>query len=131
MGAACGKSGGSEPKNESTAGGTLGVMFNRFDKEKKGFISLKDLKEMMKDDKHHFQGNDAGHIMNKYGTDGKMNFAQFSTWWNSTYTTYNEGAIADLVDEVNADQLRMETIEETEMPLPENQHITNKAVGRS
>mmetsp|Transcript_31558 Transcript_31558/g.65922 ORF Transcript_31558/g.65922 Transcript_31558/m.65922 type:complete len:126 (+) Transcript_31558:142-519(+) len=125
MGAACSKSDATPVGDE---GGTLGVMFNRFDKEKKGYISLKNLEEMMKDDKMHFQGKDADHIMGKYGTDGKMNFQQFSTWWNSTYTTYNDGAIANLVDEVQTEQ-RMEPIAETE--LPGDQHITNKAVGRS
>mmetsp|Transcript_22018 Transcript_22018/g.61204 ORF Transcript_22018/g.61204 Transcript_22018/m.61204 type:complete len:127 (-) Transcript_22018:1173-1553(-) len=124
----CGSSAPSQV--ESTEGGTLGVMFKRFDKEKKGYISLKNLEEMMKDDKDHFQGRDAGHIMNKYGTNGKMNFEQFKAWWNSTYTTYNEGDIANLVNEVENEQ-HMDTIEEGELPLPGDQHITNKAVGRS
>ena len=107
-------------------GGTLGVIYSRFDKEKKGYISRRDLQSMMKDDKTHFQGKDVDHIMNKYGKDGKMDFNQFSTWWNSTYTTYNDGDIANLVDEVDFDQ-RMQTITE----LPQDSHITNKAVGRS
>ena len=117
------------PAEPEPASGTLGIMFARFDKEKKGYISRQDLQAMMKDDKTHFQGRDVDHIMNKYGTDGKMDFNQFSTWWNSTYTTYNDGDIANLVDQVHAEQQHMETIEETE--LPNDPHITNKAVGRS
>ena len=91
MGAACSKSddaADSTPEGPHAAKyGTVGVMFDRFDKERKGFISLKNLKDMMKDDKTHFQGRDADHIMNKYGTDGKMNVEEFKQWWNSTYTT--------------------------------------------
>ncbi|KAL7579501.1 hypothetical protein ACA910_007878 [Epithemia clementina (nom. ined.)] len=127
MGSLCFKQ-AKAPKAPEQSGGTLGVMFARFDKESKGYISRQDLQSMMKDDKTHFQGRDAEHIMNKYGTDGKMDFDQFSTWWNSTYTTYNNDDIANLVEQVNEEE-RMETIEETE--LPQDPHITNKAVGRS
>ena len=91
MGAACSKSDddvvGSLPEGPNARHGTVGVMFDRFDKERKGYISLKNLKDMMKDDKTHFQGRDADHIMNKYGTDGKMGIEEFKQWWNSTYTT--------------------------------------------
>ena len=91
MGGACSKSDddvlGSLPDGSNSKYGTVGVMFDRFDKERKGYISLKNLKDMMEDDKTHFQGRDADHIMNKYGTDGKMNIEEFKQWWNSTYTT--------------------------------------------
>lgn len=91
MGGACSKSDdavGELPETTpNAAAGTVGVMFDRFDKERKGHISLKNLKDMMKDDKTHFQGRDADHIMNKYGTDGKMSLSEFKAWWNSTYTT--------------------------------------------
>ena len=87
MGAACAKSDSVVETATSHGGGTVGVMFDRFDKERKGFISLKNLKDMMKDDKTHFQGRDADHIMNKYGSDGKMSLEEFRQWWNSTYTT--------------------------------------------
>ena len=90
MGGACSKSDDavdSAREGPNAKYGTVGVMFDRFDKERKGFISLKNLKDMMKDDKTHFQGRDADHIMAKYGTDGKMNLDEFKAWWNSTYTT--------------------------------------------
>ena len=90
MGGACSKSDDavdSAPEGPNAKYGTVGVMFDRFDKERKGFISLKNLKDMMKDDKTHFQGRDADHIMTKYGTDGKMSLDEFKAWWNSTYTT--------------------------------------------
>lgn len=103
-------------------------MFARFDKENKGYISRRDLQSMMKDDKTHFQGRDVDHILTKYGSDSKMDFAQFSTWWNSTYTTYNSDDVANLVAQVDEDD-HLESIEETE--LPQDRHISNKAVGRS
>lgn len=132
MGAACGKSSDAASPEEDTSGGTLGVMFRRFDKDKKGYISKKDLNAMMADEKNHFQGKDADYIISKYGSDGKMNIDQFGTWWNSTYTTYNETDVANMVAEVQKDQAKMETINEAEnIPLPGDQHITNKAVGRS
>ena len=90
MGGACSKSDDvvdTAPEGPNAKHGTVGVMFDRFDKERKGYISLKNLKDMMKDDKTHFQGRDADHIMNKYGTDGKMSLDEFKQWWNSTYTT--------------------------------------------
>lgn len=127
---ACGSKAPVETIPENTEGGTLGLMFRRMDKGNTGFLTLMELKEMMKDDKHHFKGKDAGHIMEKYGTDGKMSFQQFSTWWNSTYTTYNNDAIADLVNAADADH--MESIAEAgEVALPVDKHLTNKAVGRS
>lgn len=69
MGAACSKSDdavGSMPEETPNASaGTVGVMFDRFDKERKGYISLKNLKDMMKDDKTHFQGRDADQYVNQ------------------------------------------------------------------
>ena len=62
MGAACCKSAANDAAGGEESGGTLGVMFNRFDRDKKGYISTEDLHRMMKDDKTHFQGKDANHI---------------------------------------------------------------------
>lgn len=62
MGAACCKPADSNVDDVEQAGGTLRVMFNRFDKDKKGFISMEDLQHMMKDDKTHFKGKDSSHI---------------------------------------------------------------------
>ena len=49
-------------KDENKGDSTLHVMFNRFDKDRKGYISKDDLQKMMRDDKTHFQGKDANHI---------------------------------------------------------------------
>lgn len=87
MGSACSKSDAVEDTPPHAKYGTIGVMFDRFDKERKGFISLKNLKDMMKDDKTHFQGRDADHIMSKYGHDDQMSIDEFKQWWTSTYTT--------------------------------------------
>lgn len=86
MGASCFK--GSEAAGSSgiEEGGTIGVMFRRIDKEGKGYIDMKNLEQLMHDDKTHFQGKDASHIMEKYGSDNKLQFENFKTWWNSTYT---------------------------------------------
>ncbi|EEC48013.1 predicted protein [Phaeodactylum tricornutum CCAP 1055/1] len=124
MGAACGKSAGAEVEQEES---TLSVMFKRIDKDNKGYISPTDLKEMMKDDKTHFQGKDADHIMAKYGTDNKMNVAEFRQWWNSTYTTYNDDALGKIVEEVNEEISPLEAIPE----LPEIPHNSNVAISRS
>lgn len=67
--------------------------------------------------------------MEKYGTDGKMTFANFELWWASTYTTYNEDALTRIVEEVN-DENHMESI--PEIPeLPEVPHNSNVAISRS
>jgi len=111
-------------------GGTLGVMFRRLDKDRKGYISKQNLQDLMKDDKTHFQGKDVDHILEKYGTEGKLSFEQFKMWWNSTYTTYNDDdALQRLVDEVQEEQnsTHMEAIPE----LPEIPHNSNVAISRS
>lgn len=105
MGASCCKASGTGGLSSTdTHKGTLHIMFDRIDKEKKGFISMKNLEDLMRDDKTYFKGKDTSHIMSKYGTDGKMTFEQFKGWWGSTYTTYGESDgnnLGDLVDEVN------------------------------
>lgn len=107
----------------------LRVMFNRFDKDGSGYISRENLQKMMHDDKTHFQGNDVDHILNKFGTDGKMNFEQFSLWWGSTYTTYNDDdALKRMVDEVNQEHEHMPPITEIDELAP---HNSNVAVSRS
>ena len=67
--------------------------------------------------------------MEKYGTDGKMTFSDFQLWWGSTYTTYNEDALARIVEDVGDDQQanHMESIPE----LPEVPHNSNVAISRS
>jgi len=118
MGAACCKSDGTEMTKSQSHKNTLQVMFDRIDKEKKGYISTKNLEDLMRDDKTYFQGKDAEHIMSKYGEDGKMTFDQFRGWWGGTYTTYGDdmGAsgmnLSKLVDEVNEEQKQLDTIEE-------------------
>lgn len=83
MGAVCGKSNNATPPVEE--GGTLRVMFHRFDKDNKGFISTLDLQKMMRDDKTHFQGKDANHI-SKFsshywvGLPSRKNKAKNSCW---------------------------------------------------
>lgn len=118
-------SGSSKPASMNTTE----YMFHRFDKDKSGFITLDNLKAIMRDDKTHFGGGDAEHIMNKYGTNGKMSLAQFQNWWNSTYTTYNDDAmLAKLVDEVTSEETpHLDTIVE----LPSAPHNSNVAISRS
>jgi hypothetical protein len=109
-----GATGGAMAGNAGGEGGTLGVMFKRFDKHGKGFISRDDLKRVMADDKTHFGGNDVDRILEKYGTSGQMTFEQFKMWWGSTYTSYNDddNAIAQLVDEVHDDNPNLQSIAE-------------------
>jgi len=117
MGAACCKAGGTDAA-AGGSGGTLEIMFNRIDKEKKGYISMKNLEDLMRDDKTYFQGKDTSHIMNKFGADNRMTFEQFKGWWGSTYTTYGEDNagnlnLSKLVDEVNQEKKeQLETIVE-------------------
>lgn len=56
-----------------------------------------------------------------------MSLANFELWWSSTYTTYNEDALKNMVDELNEEPEHMESIPE----LPEVPHNTNVAVSRS
>jgi hypothetical protein len=80
------------------------------------------------------------YAVEKYGTDGKMTFPNFELWWNSTYTTYNDDALARIVEEVKSDTTNgggeqsasnnttmMEPIPE----LPEVPHNSNVAISRS
>jgi ABC-type histidine transport system ATPase subunit len=123
----CGSS-NRQTQEPPAAGGTLVVMFRRLDKDNKGYISIKDLKVMMKDDKTHFQGRDAEHIMNKFGTNGTMSFEQFTHWWGSTYTTYaDEGILQDLVDEVDADNEHLEVITEVSEGAPSSQRVISRS----
>jgi Ca2+-binding EF-hand superfamily protein len=71
-------------------GGPLYSMFQRIDKEGKGYINHNNLDELMKNDKSFFAGKGPTYILEKYGTDGKMTLEQFVVWWNSTYTSYND-----------------------------------------
>ena len=133
-------------RNVDARSGTLQALFERMDKDKTGYISTKNLQDMMRDDKTYFQGKDAAYIVSKYGTDGKLSFEQFQNWWGSTYTTYDQSDdnmnIGNLVDEVKAEQLQqrrptssMHTIEELADSLPADAlqvpHHTNVAVSRS
>lgn len=99
------KGDGGDNYNDPAISGTVGVMFKRIDKDNKGYIDIDDLEKLMQEDKNYFQGKGASHIMNKYGNDdSKMGFTEFNTWWNSTYTTYNEDDIVNLVSEVQQGQ---------------------------
>lgn len=119
MGAACGKDNGAVSGVGKPAEDLSTVMFRRVDHGNKGFLDIKDLKNMMNDSKEHFQGKDAQHILTKYGTNDKMSPAEFNSWWNSTYTTYNDDAmISDLVDQVKAEN-SMDPIPETDKSYPE------------
>jgi hypothetical protein len=152
MGAACSRgSGGQTASNGGggtggggveSSGGTLKVMFDRIDKEKKGHISRKNLHAMMMDDKTHFQGSDVDRILAKYGSNDQMSFMEFKSWWNSTYTTYGDNDLERIVDEVDEEEAaaaaqhqHMDTLAENDddgpIPLPKNQHISNVAVSRS
>jgi hypothetical protein len=137
-GGGCGGGGG----GVDSSGGTLKVMFDRIDKEKKGYISRKNLDQMMMDDKTHFQGSDVDRILAKYGSNDQMSFMEFKLWWNSTYTTYGDNDLERIVDEVDEEDAAaarrhyLDTITESEdsaipIPLPKNQHISNVAVSRS
>lgn len=77
-------------------------IFDRFDKDKSGFISKGNLKQIIQDDKA-FRNVDVEHILSKYGDDGKMSYEQFKFWWNSTYTTYNDDNIRQILDELDAE----------------------------
>ena len=73
-------------------------------------------------------------VVEKFGTDGKMTFANFELWWTSTYTTYNEDALARIVEEVNDDTSGNHTGMEPipEIPeLSEVPHNSNVAISRS
>jgi len=86
-------------------------IFDRFDKDKSGFISKGNLKQIIQDDKT-FRNVDVERILSKYGDDGKMSFEQFKFWWNSTYTTYNDDNIQGIMAELEAED------EEPPQPSP-------------
>jgi len=116
MGSLCCKNANGQANATAGAGEEQGLtktMFDRFDKENKGYISIQDLQHAMKDQKAHFQGKDSKHIMEKYGSSGKMTLEQFQQWWTSTYTTYNdEHDFKNMVDEVTAEHNLLDTIGE-------------------
>lgn len=119
MGALCSKTSVNNDVANTDGGGTVGVMFRNIDKEQKGYISMKNLSDLMRNDSSQFCGKGPDHVMQKYGTDGKMTFDQFKTWWSSTYTTYDDPAsLQKLVDEAEAENAetyqRMESIPEAE-----------------
>lgn len=133
----CSSSKGAPTEEEGLS--TIEVMFRQFDRNRKGYISLEDLQLMMKEDPAvsstglHIQNDDARHIMNKYGSDGKLTLDQFKLWWNSTYTTYNnEDEISRLVNEVQDEITPMDCIPEfpetTSLKAPHNSFV---AVSRS
>lgn len=103
-------------------------MFQRIDKEGKGYIDLKDLESLMKDEKKYFGGKDASLIMEKYGTDGKMRIEHFITWWNSTYTSYNDDALAQIVVDAQADN---DQVQQNPERLEVAPWSSNVAVSRS
>ena len=74
--------------------------------------------------------------MEKYGTDGQMSFSNFELWWKSTYTTYNEDALARIVEEVNDEQQQQDNANQQmesipELPDFEAPHNSNVAISRS
>jgi hypothetical protein len=117
----------------------LKVMFKRFDRDRSGFITRPNLQKMMNDDNTYFKGKDVDHILTKYGADAKLSFEQFSVWWGSTYTTYNddEGTLQRMVDEVHqesSNSYHLPPITELEEQLVQHElapHNSNVAVSRS
>jgi hypothetical protein len=103
MGATCSKMTQSSATAEQVStratneSGTLLAMFRRIDKEGKGYIHVKNLDDLMKNDKTFFAEKGPTYILDKYGTDGKMTMDQFTMWWSSTYTTYNDDTVAEIV----------------------------------
>ena len=144
MGAACGKdaapsgavvvtkSDQDEKKNSSSTSDLGMVMFKRVDRGHKGYLDINDLKHMMADSKAHFQGKDAQHVLSKYGTDNKMSPKEFSSWWNSTYTTYNDDAqIADLVSQVKQENNMASIPEKDDSVEPVPMETTEPPINRS
>lgn len=109
MGASCCKTATPVPSSiynvaPSKVGGPLHSMFQRIDKEGKGYINKINLDDLMKNDKSFFAGKGPSYILEKYGSDGKMTYEQFVLWWNSTYTTYNDEAIEQIVQGTEKEQ---------------------------
>jgi hypothetical protein len=87
-----------DERNERTVRG----IFDRFDKDGSGYISKVNLKQIITDDKT-FKNADVEHILSKFGEDGKMSFEQFKHWWYSTYTSYNDDNIRQILQELDAE----------------------------
>jgi hypothetical protein len=87
-----------EERNERTVRG----IFDRFDKDKSGYISKVNLKQIVQDDKT-FMNADVEHILSKFGENDRMSFEQFKHWWYSTYTTYNDDNIRQILEELDAE----------------------------
>lgn len=102
MGALCTKAEAAVPTLEERNDKLCRGIFDRFDKDKSGFITKENLKQIIQDDKT-FRNTDVDHILSKYGTDGKMSYENFKFWWNSTYTTYNDDNINDIMAELEAE----------------------------
>jgi hypothetical protein len=96
-------------EKEKYEGGPLKAMFQRIDKEGKGFVDLRNLEDLMNNDNSHFGRKGASDILEKYGTNGKMTMEQFTTWWYSSYTTYNDETLAQIVQETAPDETTIHT----------------------
>jgi hypothetical protein len=83
---------------------TLRNMFDRLDKEKKGYLDEKNLRNLLRDERSFFQGKDVAHILAKFGSNNRLTFEQFQGWWSATYTTYEDLDLGALVEEVTAEQ---------------------------
>ena len=70
----------------------------------------------MKNDKSFFAGKGPAYIIEKYGTDQKMTLEQFVLWWNSTYTSYNDETIDQIVQDVRIQQSKQRTIVTPNVP---------------
>lgn len=102
MGALCTKAEVAVPTMEERNERVCRDIFDRFDKDNSGFISKENLKQLIQDDKT-FRNTDVDHILSKYGTDGKMSYENFKFWWNSTYTTYNDDNVQEIMAELEAE----------------------------
>ena len=121
MGACCCKTAKLENSSiynvaQSKVGGPIHSMFQRIDKEGKGYINKNNLEDIMKNDKSFFAGKGPSYILEKYGTDGKMTLEQFVVWWNSTYTTYNDETIEQIVQEAKKEQQNNQSSSTPKMP---------------
>lgn len=78
----------------------LKTIFSRFDKDNSGVISKENLKQLIQDDKT-FGDADVDHILNKFGDDEQLSYEQFKFWWNSTYTSYNDDNIKQILEDLH------------------------------
>jgi hypothetical protein len=105
--------------------GTVRVLFDRLDREKKGYIDEKNLKHLLRDDdRSFFQGRDVSHILAKYGSDNRLTYEQFQGWWSSTYTTYEDLELGALVEEVTAEQKRLKKASDVRPMEPLDEETT-------